>query len=203
MPGVAVMRSGIMVEALRVWSRHRALQSYWSSGGLPRFPGRAGITTTGLPRDRGNRTPTPHDFQVVAGSTPGGGTGCAVSGSGTGVEGVTEDGVAARTAPGRRPPVPLARRARGRVVRAAGPAVAGRVVVMLVAQGSIAIPVGEVLRILTGRGAASEVDRTIVLDARLPCSASAPGRSWAPRSSSWAPVAWAGCRGWAWSASSG
>ncbi|WP_236594292.1 FecCD family ABC transporter permease [Saccharothrix sp. 6-C] len=90
-----------------------------------------------------------------------------MSGSGTGVEDVTEDGVAARTAPGRRPG------SRGRVGRVAGlfgllVLLLLGVVVVLVAQGSIAIPVGEVLRILTGRGAASEVDRTIVLDARLP-----------------------------------
>lgn len=42
------------------------------------------------------------------------------------------------------------------------------VVVVLIAQGSIAIPIGEVLRILTGRGAESAVHETIVLDARLP-----------------------------------
>lgn len=42
------------------------------------------------------------------------------------------------------------------------------VVVVLIAQGSIAIPIGEVLRILTGQGAESEINQTIVLDARLP-----------------------------------
>ena len=42
------------------------------------------------------------------------------------------------------------------------------IVVVLIAQGSIAIPIGEVLRILTGQGAESEINRTIVLDARLP-----------------------------------
>jgi iron complex transport system permease protein len=47
-------------------------------------------------------------------------------------------------------------------------AVLSGVVVLLVAQGSIAIPIGEVIRILTGQGGASEVNRTIVLDARLP-----------------------------------
>ncbi|GAA1301972.1 iron ABC transporter permease [Saccharothrix xinjiangensis] len=41
-------------------------------------------------------------------------------------------------------------------------------VVVLIAQGSIPIPIGEVLRILTGREAESAVNRTIVLDARLP-----------------------------------
>ncbi len=42
------------------------------------------------------------------------------------------------------------------------------VVVALIAQGSIAIPVGEVLRILTGQDAAERIHQTIVLDARLP-----------------------------------
>ncbi|MFT7841778.1 iron ABC transporter permease [Saccharothrix sp. BKS2] len=41
-------------------------------------------------------------------------------------------------------------------------------VVVLVAQGSIAIPIGDVLRILTGQDVESQVSRTIVLDARLP-----------------------------------
>ncbi|RLK55027.1 FecCD family ABC transporter permease [Actinokineospora cianjurensis] len=42
------------------------------------------------------------------------------------------------------------------------------VVVVLITQGSVAIPLGEVVRVLTGRGAESEITRTIVLDARLP-----------------------------------
>lgn len=42
------------------------------------------------------------------------------------------------------------------------------VVVALIAQGSIAIPIGEVFGILTGQGAASEINQTIVMDARLP-----------------------------------
>lgn len=41
-------------------------------------------------------------------------------------------------------------------------------VVVLIAQGSIAIPIGEVIRVLTGQGADSPVDQTIVMDARLP-----------------------------------
>ncbi len=41
-------------------------------------------------------------------------------------------------------------------------------VVVLIGQGSIAIPIGEVLRILTGQGADSEINQTIVMDARLP-----------------------------------
>ncbi|MCI3222183.1 iron ABC transporter permease [Streptomyces sp. NP-1717] len=41
-------------------------------------------------------------------------------------------------------------------------------VVVLIAQGSVAIPIGEVIGILTGRGAGSEINRTIVMDARLP-----------------------------------
>jgi iron complex transport system permease protein len=41
-------------------------------------------------------------------------------------------------------------------------------IVVLIAQGSIAIPIGEVLRILTGQGAESDVNETIVMDARLP-----------------------------------
>ncbi|WP_326611207.1 iron ABC transporter permease [Streptomyces scopuliridis] len=41
-------------------------------------------------------------------------------------------------------------------------------VVVLIAQGSIAIPIGEVIRILTGQKAGSEISRTIVMDARLP-----------------------------------
>ncbi|PPK65601.1 iron complex transport system permease protein [Actinokineospora auranticolor] len=40
--------------------------------------------------------------------------------------------------------------------------------VVLLAQGSIAIPIGEVLRALTGQGTESDLSRTIVLDARLP-----------------------------------
>ncbi|MEV1011973.1 iron ABC transporter permease [Streptomyces sp. NPDC049881] len=42
------------------------------------------------------------------------------------------------------------------------------VVVVLIAQGSIAIPLGEVTAVLTGWGDASEIHRTIVVDARLP-----------------------------------
>lgn len=42
------------------------------------------------------------------------------------------------------------------------------VVVVLIAQGSIAIPVGEVLRILTGQDATERIHQTVVLDARLP-----------------------------------
>lgn len=42
------------------------------------------------------------------------------------------------------------------------------VVVLLIAQGSIDIPVGDVLRILTGQATESETHRTIVMDARLP-----------------------------------
>ncbi|WP_107485934.1 FecCD family ABC transporter permease [Streptomyces marincola] len=42
------------------------------------------------------------------------------------------------------------------------------IVVLLISQGTIPIPVPEVIRVLTGRGAESEVSRTIVLDARLP-----------------------------------
>ncbi|GLW93349.1 FecCD family ABC transporter permease [Actinokineospora globicatena] len=42
------------------------------------------------------------------------------------------------------------------------------VVVVLITQGSVAIPVGEVIRVLTGQGAESEITRTIVVDARLP-----------------------------------
>ncbi|WP_020578436.1 FecCD family ABC transporter permease [Actinopolymorpha alba] len=41
-------------------------------------------------------------------------------------------------------------------------------VVVLIAQGSIPIPISEVLRILTGQEALTEVHRTIVMDARLP-----------------------------------
>jgi iron complex transport system permease protein len=42
------------------------------------------------------------------------------------------------------------------------------VVVLLIAQGSIDVPVADVLRILTGREGASEIHRTVVMDARLP-----------------------------------
>ncbi|WP_253841451.1 FecCD family ABC transporter permease [Actinokineospora globicatena] len=42
------------------------------------------------------------------------------------------------------------------------------VVVVLITQGSVAIPVGEVIRVLTGQHVESEITRTIVVDARLP-----------------------------------
>lgn len=42
------------------------------------------------------------------------------------------------------------------------------IVVVLIAQGSIAIPIGEVIRIITGQGADSAINQTIVMDARLP-----------------------------------
>lgn len=42
------------------------------------------------------------------------------------------------------------------------------IVVVLIAQGSIAIPIGEVIRIITGQGTDSPINQTIVMDARLP-----------------------------------
>lgn len=42
------------------------------------------------------------------------------------------------------------------------------IVVVLIAQGSIAIPIGEVIRIITGQGADAAINQTIVMDARLP-----------------------------------
>jgi iron complex transport system permease protein len=42
------------------------------------------------------------------------------------------------------------------------------IVVVLIAQGSVAVPIGEVFGILTGQGASTRVNETIVMDARLP-----------------------------------
>ncbi|WP_309112567.1 iron ABC transporter permease [Saccharothrix sp.] len=87
-----------------------------------------------------------------------------MSSSGTGVEDAVDDVI---TAP------PRKTRARRRTGYVAGlfallvVLVLGAVVV-LVAQGSIAVPIGDVLRILTGQDVESPVSRTIVLDARLP-----------------------------------
>lgn len=88
--------------------------------------------------------------------------GCAVSSSGTGVEDAVE-----AVAP---PRETGARRRVGYVAGLFGLLILLLLsaVVVLIAQGSIAIPIGEVLRILTGQEAESAINRTIVLDARLP-----------------------------------
>ena len=90
-----------------------------------------------------------------------------MAGSGTDVEDVANEEVA--------DPVPPSRASRSR--RRTGYVAALfallvllllSAVVVLIAQGSIAIPISEVLAILTGQGAESEINQTIVMDARLP-----------------------------------